>query len=136
MTNHIDGILEIKKRMESEFLCIVESNIKELNYKHNKWQRENPEKQRACIKKYENSRKGKIAIIKRRATREKRVRKQCDQLPFIDLHNIRQFYVNCPEGMVVDHIIPLSKGGKHHISNFQYLPAHINLGKKIDFLKN
>jgi 5-methylcytosine-specific restriction endonuclease McrA len=30
----------------------------------------------------------------------------------------------------VDHIMPLARGGKHHPSNLQLLPAKINLRKK------
>lgn len=40
------------------------------------------------------------------------------------------FYKNRPEGMHVDHIIPLTRGGKHCLSNLQYLPAKENLRKK------
>lgn len=42
---------------------------------------------------------------------------------------IESFYKNRPIGMHVDHIIPLSKGGKHRIFNLQYLPAAINMSK-------
>ena len=45
---------------------------------------------------------------------------------------IEQFYFNCPEGLQVDHIIPL-KGtlvsGLHVIQNLQYLPIKDNLSK-------
>ena len=49
-----------------------------------------------------------------------------------DTKELRQFYLNCPEGHHVDHIIPL-KGreisGLHVIENLQYLPAIENLAK-------
>ena len=42
---------------------------------------------------------------------------------------ILEFYKNCPEGYEVDHIIPISKGGKHHQDNLQYLTAQENRRK-------
>jgi 5-methylcytosine-specific restriction endonuclease McrA len=46
-----------------------------------------------------------------------------------DLKAIKQFYLNCPEGYEVDHIIPISKGGPHSLSNLQYLTANENRRK-------
>lgn len=42
---------------------------------------------------------------------------------------IREIYLNCPIGYEVDHIIPLSKGGKHHENNLQYLTIAENRKK-------
>lgn len=42
---------------------------------------------------------------------------------------IQQFYLNCPKGWHVDHIVPLSRDGKHCLSNLQYLSARANLQK-------
>jgi len=42
---------------------------------------------------------------------------------------IRDFYLNCPKGYEVDHIVPLSRGGKHHPNNLQYLTMSENRRK-------
>ena len=46
-----------------------------------------------------------------------------------DRNNIRIFYDNCPTGYEVDHIIPISKGGLHTLSNLQYLTVTENRRK-------
>ncbi|MCK4826595.1 HNH endonuclease, partial [bacterium] len=46
---------------------------------------------------------------------------------------IIDFYINCPEGMVVDHIIPLQSeyvSGLHHPDNLQYLSLTENSAKQ------
>lgn len=47
----------------------------------------------------------------------------------IDIKELQQFYLNCPEGHEVDHIIPISKGGLHCLSNLQYLTISENRKK-------
>ena len=42
---------------------------------------------------------------------------------------IKEFYTNCPVGHEVDHIIPISKGGLHTMSNLQYLTMSENRKK-------
>lgn len=39
------------------------------------------------------------------------------------------FYMKCPLGMEVDHIVPLSKGGTHTLQNIQYLTPYENKSK-------
>lgn len=46
-----------------------------------------------------------------------------------DIDLIEQIYINCPQGYHVDHIVPLSKGGKHHQNNLCYLTAYDNQSK-------
>lgn len=47
----------------------------------------------------------------------------------IDIKELQQFYLNCPEGYEVDHIIPISKGGLHCLENLQYLTISENRRK-------
>jgi transposase len=47
-----------------------------------------------------------------------------------DRQALREFYKNCPKGYEVDHIMPLSKGGLHTLSNLQYLTSSDNRRKK------
>ena len=49
--------------------------------------------------------------------------------PSADKLKIKEIYANRPNGYEVDHIIPLSKGGKHHEDNLQYLLKSENRAK-------
>jgi 5-methylcytosine-specific restriction endonuclease McrA len=56
--------------------------------------------------------------------------KLLEQTPLdADREAIKEFYLNCPPGYDVDHIIPISKGGLHTLSNLQYLTASENRSK-------
>lgn len=53
-----------------------------------------------------------------------------------DLDKIKEFYINCPEGTHVDHIIPLQGelvSGLHVLENLQYLSQHDNCAKHNKF---
>lgn len=49
--------------------------------------------------------------------------------PWACLETIKQFYIACPKGYHIDHIIPISKGGYHTMENLQYLTAFENMSK-------
>jgi len=49
--------------------------------------------------------------------------------PDADRKAIFLFYKDCPTGYEVDHIIPISKGGLHHLPNLQYLTITENRKK-------
>jgi 5-methylcytosine-specific restriction endonuclease McrA len=46
-----------------------------------------------------------------------------------DIKSLQEFYLKCPKGYEVDHIIPISKGGMHSLSNLQYLTRSENRKK-------
>ena len=46
-----------------------------------------------------------------------------------DIKAIQQFYLKCPKGYEIDHVIPISKGGAHSLENLQYLTKEENRRK-------
>ena len=63
---------------------------------------------------------------KRRASKLQRT------VPWADLKAIKQFYINCPKGYHVDHIVPLQGvniSGLHVLNNLQYLTKSQNSSK-------
>jgi 5-methylcytosine-specific restriction endonuclease McrA len=46
-----------------------------------------------------------------------------------DRSAIKDFYLKCPSGYEVDHIVPISKGGLHTLDNLQYLTIKENRSK-------
>lgn len=63
---------------------------------------------------------------RRRATKLQRT------VPWVDKWKIKQIYLNCPEGMHVDHIVPLrgkNVSGLHVPWNLQYLTPEENMKK-------
>jgi hypothetical protein len=92
------------------------------------WKINNPIEGQEYEEKIKNIRlKKKLAKnAKRRADKLKRTPK------WANLKAIKEFYMNCPNGYHVDHIIPLkgkNVSGLHILENLQYLPAIENLKK-------
>lgn len=62
----------------------------------------------------------------------RRARKVLATASWADIKEIKQIYKHCPEGMHVDHIVPLTSNivcGLHVEHNLQYLTAQENLSK-------
>lgn len=65
----------------------------------------------------------------RAASAKKRAIIKQRTVPWADMGRIKEFYRNCPEGMVVDHIVPLkgkNVSGLHVHTNLQYLTPKEN----------
>jgi len=63
------------------------------------------------------------------ARRRARKRNQTPELSEEEKNKLQEFYLNCPNGYEVDHIIPLAKGGLHHPDNLQILTKTENRKK-------
>lgn len=53
-----------------------------------------------------------------------------------DIKALQEFYTNCPPGYEVDHIIPISKGGAHSLTNLQYLTKEENRRKSNKIIRD
>jgi len=58
-----------------------------------------------------------------------RARKKNQVVPGEDLQPIKELYKQTPPGYEVDHIVPLSKGGLHTLTNLQHLTKTANRKK-------
>lgn len=63
------------------------------------------------------------------ARRRARMRNASVDLTEEEKNLITKMYLECPKGYEVDHILPISKGGKHHPNNLQYLTITENRKK-------
>lgn len=109
-----------------------QENFETLKERSRNWTKENPDKRLEIDRKYRKSNPEKV--------REKNARRYRHRVPrWItkeELKAINNFYKNCPEGMIVDHIIPLqgeNVSGFHTLKNLQYLSKKDNLTKSNKF---
>ena len=86
---------------------------------------------RDCQKAHTNSLQRKRQVQDRRneANAKYRATKYAQTPQDVDRKAIQEFYANCTKGYEVDHIVPISKGGLHHIDNLQYLTITENRRK-------
>lgn len=71
-------------------------------------------------------------MLYRVRTAARRAKQEMVTPPWADLEAIKQFYLKCPPGYHVDHIIPINGKditGLHVLENLQYLPACENIAK-------
>lgn len=127
MSNQID--LEFIQRAKELMTPYVKETREKIRNRVNKWNEENRETLRKCQKDYEKTEKGKVAVKKSWKKRRVGLKKAAEGLSLEERKKIKKFYAETPLGFVVDHIIPISKGGKHVLSNLQYL-SRIENSKK------
>jgi hypothetical protein len=63
------------------------------------------------------------------ATRRANIKNASVDLTEDENQRIIEIYQTCPKGYEVDHIVPISKGGKHHPDNLQHLTMPENRRK-------
>ena len=107
----------LKRERDRVFKKTPKGKLKEARYYLNNRERLN--KKTSAYEKTEKGRRLKSA------RNMKRIAAQLQRTPkWADLKAIKQFYLNCPKGYEVDHIIPLqgvNVSGFHVVSNLQYL---------------
>jgi CRISPR/Cas system Type II protein with McrA/HNH and RuvC-like nuclease domain len=95
----------------------------------NAWAKKNPDKHKIVRKKYEKTPLGKGTVSLNSFRRRQRMEIECFDLSTEERKAIGEFYLNCPPGYEVDHILPVAKGGTHTLDNLQYLTASQNRSK-------
>src|SRR5690242_7881117 len=128
---------EIDKPNFDDFIEIINSDefqafqeeFRSIHHPANKWNHRNPEKLKFYRDQYEKSEKGIEARERAKLNRNLRMIEAQADLEYSEKILVRDFYYNCPEGYEVDHIIPIAKGGKHCLSNLQYLTPQENRKK-------
>lgn len=127
---------EFIKRAEELMSQYIEESIQYERDQDRKWRINNPKEWKESQRRYYDTDKGRYNNTKR--TCKKRNRSCIEEISFDEKILIGNFYKNCPKGYEVDHIIPLSRGGKHILSNLQYLTISENRRKynKLDWKKN
>lgn len=99
-----------------------------------RWVGEGPTKKKLQDFNYSQTEEGKSI---RRAIKAKRRAAKLQRTPeWSETEAIKEFYMSCPVGYEVDHIIPLQGelvSGLHVLSNLQYLTEHENRSKQNKF---
>jgi 5-methylcytosine-specific restriction endonuclease McrA len=134
MTHELLDFIQIASSLCRE--CVLE-NEERARKRVNDWNYRNQERLKESQKKYENSEKGAFAVSKRGFKRKNKLKIASEEISWEEKMLIGKFYKNCPQGYEVDHIIPVSKGGRHMLSNLQYLTREENRRKsdKINWIK-
>jgi 5-methylcytosine-specific restriction endonuclease McrA len=121
------------ERLDLEFIerCLAP----EFQERVDEWVKFESDKVNKQKKEYFKTSTGKLARIHGDLKRRQRMKEAKKDLSDAEKRLIGKFYRNCPPGLEVDHIIPISRGGIHTLSNLQYLPLSENRKKfnKVDW---
>ena len=111
-----------------------QKNRKIINARHKKWRTENPEKYAAARARYRKD--SKDVVYANNAERRAKKFKATIPMQQAEKEGIKELYkvaINAKKttgyNWEVDHIVPLSKGGLHKLSNLQVVPAEWNAKK-------
>jgi len=75
------------------------------------------------------TKKGKEASKRGSDLRRERMKEAIRETSWEEKRLVREFYFNRPEGFEVDHIVPVSRGGRHILSNLRYVTHEENAKK-------
>jgi 5-methylcytosine-specific restriction endonuclease McrA len=83
---------------------------------------------------YLQTESGKISYEKGWKKRRLNLKKALEGIPEDEIDLVKEFYSNRPIGYEIDHIIPISRGGKHRLDNLRYIKSedHRDKYNKID----
>ena len=104
--------------------------VQRYNQRHLEWQRENPDKISQYCRKWRQSNPDKVRL--RSASKRAQLHQATLKLSTDNEIFLNKFYLDCPKGMEVDHVIPLrGRGvcGLHVPWNLQYLTPEQNKTK-------
>ena len=125
-----------------------QENQEALKERSIQWRKDNPEKTKLSRTRYRKTHPEKIKEKRKRyqikhskelsakAIRYRNSRYIPKWITKEELEAIKRFYINCPKGYQVDHIVPLngnSVTGFHVLSNLQYITKEENLIKSNKF---
>lgn len=119
----------IKRCMGKEYQKFVKEFREYCHWKSNKCHRDDPNRHNFNVKKYSFTEKGKYSRSRSSYNRRKKFKSACSQISWEEKILIGRFYKNCPKGYEIDHIMPISRGGLHCLSNLQYLTKEENRRK-------
>lgn len=125
----MDSLKSFISRVEEDFKYEIQNHYELGRSKANNWRVQNPERHQEAVKRYSLTEKGRIANERKRENRKRIETHARENLNDDELKEIRKLYRDCPDGYEVDHIIPISRGGEHSMSNLQLLPQEINARK-------
>ena len=120
-------ILEYSNFSKSKNICKICDSLKNKKYYSNN--RKRIKENNGIYNKYWKENNRSLLASKEAARRAAKLNRTPS---WANLEKIKEFYLNCPEGYHVDHIIPLQGetiSGLHVETNLQYLPAKENLSK-------